>query len=274
MQRVALSLCLLMASSAAAVGEWRSLAAGLELRTLEASRPSLREDSQITVLRVDPNLWDLVFVGTSLTGESTGLTARQWSQTHDLSVAINAGMFATDYRTHVGYLRFRDHVNSSHINKYLSVAAFDPRRAGLPRFRIFDLDEPGTSLEAILRDYAAAVQNLRLIKRPRENRWSQQEKMWSEAALGEDAAGRILFLFSRSPFTMHDFNDELLRGDLDLVCAQHLEGGPEAQLYLRVGEVELELFGSFETSFRENLENAAPWPIPNVLGLRPRTPPK
>lgn len=244
----------------------------MELRTFKASQPSPRGDSKITVLRVDPNLWDLVFVGASLTGDPTGRTAKEWSTTHDLTAAINAGMFATDYKTHVGYLRFREHLNSSHVNKYLSVAAFEPRRAGPPRFRIFDLDRPGITLETILRDYTSAVQNLRLIKRPRENRWSQQEKMWSEAALGEDAAGRILFLFSRSPFTMHDFNEELLRLDLGLVTAQHLEGGPEAQFYLHAGDTELELFGSFETSFNENIGNAAPWPIPNVLGLRPRKP--
>jgi hypothetical protein len=55
-----------------------------------------------------------------------------------------------------------------------------------------------------------------------------------------------------------------------IVAAQHLEGGPEAQLYLHVGDVEMELFGSYETNFREDDDNEAPWPIPNVLGVRPK----
>ncbi len=150
-------------------------------------------------------------------------------------------MFATDYRTHVGYLRAGDHVNNGRFNKYQSVAAFGPERTGLPRFRIFDLDAPGTRREAILRDYSSAVQNLRLIKRPGENRWSRQKKAWSEAALGEDGAGRILFIFCRSPFTMYDLNHELLGLGIGLVAAQHLEGGPEAQLYVHVGETEIEM---------------------------------
>ena len=58
---------------------------------------------------------------------------------------------------------------------------------------------------------------------------------------------------------------------IGLVSAQHLEGGPEAQLYLHVGGFERELFGSFETTFREDDGNALPWPIPNVLGVRPRS---
>lgn len=72
---------------------------------------------------------------------------------------------------------------------------------------------------------------------------------WSEAALGEDSAGRILFIFSRAPFSMHDLNQELLASDIGLVAAQHLEGGPEAQLYVHAGGVEMDLYGSFETSF-------------------------
>ena len=69
---------------------------------------------------------------------------------------------------------------------------------------------------------------------------------------------------------MHDLNRELLTLEIGLVAAQHLEGGPEAQLYLQIGNVTHEMFGSYETSFRENDWNAVPWPIPNVLGIRPR----
>ncbi len=71
---------------------------------------------------------------------------------------------------------------------------------------------------------------------------------------------------------MHDLNQELLSAGIGLVAAQHLEGGPEAQLYLHVGKVEFEMFGSYETSFREDDRNSAPWPIPNILGIRPRSP--
>lgn len=70
---------------------------------------------------------------------------------------------------------------------------------------------------------------------------------------------------------MHDLNSELLSAGIGLVAAQHLEGGPEAQLYLHAGDFELELFGSYETSFRENDSNSAAWPIPNILGVRQRT---
>ena len=250
---------------------WRSLAPGVDLGTFVSSCRSPVGDSRVTVLRIDPNLWELQFVGLSQTGESAGRTARQWCEKHELVAATNAGMFGTDFKTHLGYLRWRGHVYNGHVNGYQSVAAFDPvEDRQLPRYRIFDLDDVGVTMAAILRDYASAVQNLRLVKRPGSSRWSQAEKRWSEAALGEDTQGRILFIFSRSPFTMHDLNRELLSMGIGVVAVQHLEGGPEAQLYLHLGHEELEMFGSYETSFRTNDDNAAPWPIPNVLGIRRR----
>jgi len=251
-------------------GAWQALAPGMDLGKFQASQPGISGDSQITILRIDPELWSLELIGLGPHGEPDGQTARQWSKTHKLTAAINAGMYAKDYRTHVGYLRFRDQVYNDNVNAYQSVAAFDPRRDGLPRFRIFDLDNPGVSMKSILRDYASAIQNLRLIKRPGENRWRQQEKMWSEAALGEDESGRILFIFCRTPYTMHVLNNELLDLGIGLVAAQHLEGGPQAQLYIYNVQVELETFGSHGTSFHNQAGISVAWPIPNVLGVRPR----
>ncbi|MBM3317362.1 MAG: phosphodiester glycosidase family protein [Candidatus Eisenbacteria bacterium] len=247
---------------------WRPLAAGLELGRFTASRPARLGDSRLAVLRIDPRDWALELAGLDDDEPPGGRTARQWSEQRGYAAAINAGMFATDYRTHIGYARSPDRVWSDRLNGYRSVAAFDPRAAGVPLFRIFDLDAPGVTMPGILEAYGSAVQNLRLIERPGRNRWSRQERMWSEAALGEDDRGRILFLFCRAPYSMHDLNEEWLA--LGVVCAQHLEGGPEAQLFIRVGDFVAEFVGSFETAFTESDANAAAWPVPNVLGLRPR----
>ena len=270
---IALLLIALSSSQASrpAAADWKSLAPGLELGWIVATSKSTVGDSRIAVVRIDPALWELELGGRSKTGEAAGYSAREWARIHGLAVAINAGMFGSDYTTHVGYMEYRGHVNSHGINGYQSVAAFDPRNPeNDARFRIFDLDAPGITIETIRRDYASVVQNLRLVKRPGVNRWSKQDKKWSEAALGEDTEGRILFVFSRSPFSMHTMNSELLSAGIGLVALQHLEGGPEAQLYLHVGDVELELTGSYESSYEESDENTIAWPIPNVLGVTKR----
>jgi hypothetical protein len=247
---------------------WDSLAPGLELGFFKGPWPSPVGDTTITVLRVDPLFWRPRFLCISQTGGSNALTAKDWCERYDMVAATNAGMFATDYSTHVGFMRSTDHVNSDAVNQYLSALAFEPVVASLPRARIFDLDV--IKIDAVMRDYANVAQNLRLIKRPRVNRWSAQDKRWSEAALGEDSSGRLLFIFARSPFSMHDLNNILVSLPIDLVCAQHLEGGPEAQLYIRLGQAEHEFVGSFETDFRSNDSNNHAWPIPNALAIEPR----
>jgi len=269
---VFLVLCVPRGVRAEAGSEWQTLAPGMEIRRVQSHKQSAFGDSKTTVLRIDPSLWELEVIGILQTGESVGHTAREWSKEHKYTAAINAGMFGTDNKAHLGYLRSRDHVYNSRVNNYQSVMAFDPREGRkVPSFRMFDLDAAQSSLQEILSDYASAVQNLRLIKRPGVNQWAKQTREWSEAAVGEDREGRVLFIYSRSPFSMHDLNQELLAAGIGVVAAQHMEGGPEAQLYVHAGETELEMFGSYETSFKENDQNAAAWSVPNVIGVRPRT---
>jgi exopolysaccharide biosynthesis protein len=251
---------------------WEQMADGLELGRFRVDHESSGGDSAIVVLRIDPNIWELKILAISETGDERGMSAKQWCDKYNLVAAINAGMFDIDYKTHIGYMKVGEHINSSRINSYKSAAAFNPLRKESPPFRIFDLDTD--SLDSIKADYGCVVQNLRLIKRPRENRWSQKQDKWSEAALGEDDQGRILFILCRSRYTMHDFCNILLSLPINLVSAQHLEGGPEAQMYLNMDDVKLELAGSHETDLNENDNNIIPWPIPNVFGVVKREPKK
>lgn len=251
--------------------DWQTLTPGIELQILDAKSISAEGDSKITIVRIDPRLWELVFAGISQPGEESIKTAKEWCESNKLITAINAGMFATDYRTHAGYLKHWDLVNSRYINNYQSILAFNPVQGrDLPPFRIFDLDTPGITINSIQENYSSVIQNLRLIKKPGINVWKKQERKWSEAAIGEDKEGRILFIFSRSPFSMHDLNEILLNSGISIVAAQHLEGGPEAQLYIKVGDFELELCGSYETSYNEDDSNNTLWPIPNIIGVRQR----
>lgn len=268
---VPIFLTLVRVTDAGSAAGWQVLSPGMELKFVPIHRAEPPESARITILRIDVHLWELQTIGASSTGESAR-TAREWCEAQQFTAAINAGMFKTDGKTHVGFMRSREHTNNREVNNYRSVAAFDPRDPNSAPFHIFDLDKPEVTVPSILKEYDSAVQNLRLIKRPGSNQWGKQGSMWSEAALGEDDAGRVLFIFSRTPFSMHDLNQEMLAAGIGIVAAQHLEGGPEAQLYVHAGSFRLEQFGSYETSFRENDSNSTPWPIPNVLGVRPRQP--
>ena len=249
--------------------EWKTLAPGLEITSFKTVHPSPEGDSKITVLRIDPAQWDLEFAGSSR-GESEEYTAREWCARRKFTAAINAGMFREEGDSHAGYLRSGDRIYSRRITSYQSLATFDPRDATHPRFHIFDLSVPAVDVPRIVKDYASAVQNLRLIQSPGVNKWHQEKKRASETALGEDKTGHILFIFARSPFSMYEMNQELLAANIGLVAAQYLEGGPEAQLFVHTDKTELEMFGSYETAFEEDNTNSESWAIPNVLAIRPR----
>lgn len=250
---------------------WVKVENGLEYGTFATKKQSPLGDSIITILRIDPRQMELVAIGKSWPGENKSYSVREWAEKHDFIVAINAGMYGTDLTTHIGYLESGGHINNGHVNLYRSVAAFSPKSENTGvLFRIFDLDDPKISMEKIKKDYGSVVQNLRLIKRSAENRWLEQDRLWSEAALAEDTQGNILFIFSESPFSMADFNSELLALDIGVEVAQHLEGGQEAQLFVNTGSLQLNLTGIDITNFWEKREDRSPFVVPNVLGIRRR----
>jgi hypothetical protein len=235
---------------------WRELAPGLDLGRFSSRALSPEDDGDVVVLRVDPTLWDLAY-HTAPDHGGQNRSVRAWVEELDLVAAVNAGMYQEDRLSHVGFLQIDGKVRNGTPNDYLSAAVCGPLRRGDPSFRIYDLDE--TPLDSLRVRYRTVVQNLRLIKRPGDNRWTVRDSGWAEAALGEDSHGHALLIFCQSPLSMHDLNDALLALPLDLVCAQHLEGNLPAQLHVKAGDTTL------------TLPAGEVPPIPNVLGVKPRS---
>lgn len=246
--------------------DWRRLAPGLEFANVADRGVTFR------ILRIDPQHWQTVALAVSATGGEPR-SAREWGQEFGLAAVINAGMFATDRRTHTGYFHTGSHVNNGVWVRrdYRQAACFEPRTTRLPRFALVDLDS--VPPDSFVHRYEIVVQNLRLISRPGENRWEPSPRRWSEACLGEDAQGRMLWIFCRQPLAMHELNDRLLALPLSLVAAQHLEGGPGAQLWLNPETFAPEARAVFNRDFNLNESNTIRWPVPNVLGIRPRSDP-
>lgn len=269
--RAALAACLLSvlpAAAGAADSPWTALADGLELGRFSLGG-RVNPGVMVHVVRVDPRIWELTLHGLSR-GQSVGYTAREWARREGLVAAVNAGMYQDDGRTHAGYLSADGVVLSRGTNTYLSAAAFAPRRAEEPPFRIFDLDDD--PLASVLERYRRVVQNLRMVKRPGENRWTLQQRRWSEVALGEDREGRALFIFCGAPLQLDRLIDALLTLPLGLVAAQHLEGGSQAQLFVAAGGKTVELVGDYEGAFPAHDTSRTARPIPNVIGVRARGP--
>ena len=237
------------ALSAAVVLAWRLIQPGAELTTAE----------QLTIVRIDPAQARLT-VALASEQNVAPRTAGAWCRAAHLSIAMNLGMFQNDGRSNVGYLRHGAHVNNGRWNDYGAVLAFNATKA-------IWLDRDRSDLAKQTAGYDVVVQNLRLITTDRRNVWSANGRRWSEAAVAIDGKGRLLFLFSRAPWSMRDFNARLLQLPLDIAGAMHVEGGPEASLSVHGGGVDLDLAGSYETGFFESDDNHRQWPIPNVIGV-------
>ena len=176
------------------------LAPGVEYGTTPWIEKAAIGDGLLQVVRIDPKKVELR-VGLASREGVKNRTAGEWADGLGLMVAINAGMFETDYRSNVGYLRSGTHLNNASWNKYQSVLAFGPGSALMA-----DLDVPDAKKR--LAPVQTVIQNLRLIRAGGINVWRPAARKWSEAAVAADEQGRILFLFSRSPLSMKEFADK------------------------------------------------------------------
>jgi hypothetical protein len=247
---------------------WRALQRGVELAVVELGTQVPYGDNRLVVTRIDPRVARIEVALASARGRRPH-TAAEWCGEAHLAVAINAGMFRDDGLSNVGHLVDGDHVNSARwVGPYRSALGLSPREAGLPPAVMVDLDDPGAREQ--LAHYRTVIQNLRLIRSvggKGSGVWQEQKRRWSEAAVAVDGKGRVLFLFTRTPYSMAEWGRLVLSLPLDIRRAMHVEGGPEASLSIHAGGVDADYYGSFETEFVENDGNDRSWPIPNVLGV-------
>ncbi|GEJ59330.1 phosphodiester glycosidase family protein [Anaeromyxobacter diazotrophicus] len=233
---------------------------GLELGTFPgpAGAPG---DAKIWIARVDPARFELKLVNASAS-DARPHTVKQWALGAGASAAINAGMFQQDGLTSVGLMRTRLHENNPRrARSYKALLAFDPVRPGLPAVRL--LDGACGELDLFPPPYGTLIQSIRLVSCDRQNVWAPEPRRWSSAALGVDGQGRVLFIHARSPWPVHDLVDALLALPIDLRRAMYLEGGKEAQLFVRGGGREVERLGAIEAAGAE--DRAIPWEIPNAV---------
>jgi len=254
----------LMAQNTAKV--WQYLEEGLYLGIFDAPIKSKMGDSKITVLKIDPAFFDINIYCASEYQKKLR-TARDWALEFGLSACINAGMYATDYLTSVGYLKCGSHLNNPYINKaYNSIFACDPVGDDVPPIKL--IDRRCEDFSQWKDKYNSFSQSIRMISCHRKNVWKQQPRQWSIAALGIDQSGNLLLIHCRSPYSVHDFINMLLVLPLDIQQAMYLEGGPEASLYFRSKNLERELVGSYETSFLVSNDNRMALKIPNIIGIK------
>jgi len=249
--------------SAARTHAWQELEKGLYLGMFDSPQKSLVCNYPILILKVDPEIYAFKLLSAS-EHRTKPRTAREWAEEFGLLAVINAGMYREDHKTSTGYMKNFNHTNNGYINpKFGAFMAFNPINSRVPNVQI--IDRYNQDWKKLIKQYDTVIQNYRMISLKGNNVWKKSKKIYSTACVGIDKDGHVLFMHSRSPFSVHDFNYILLRLPLTIKNAMYVEGGPEASLYVKAGGKEHEWVGSYETNFAEHDDNRSAWLIPNVI---------
>lgn len=254
------------AAEAAGALEVQTLAPGFEYGRYALPQPSRLGPGDTAFVRVDPVRVHLEVRAASLRDRKLHKASEWGADPPDArAVAVmNSSMFADDWLTSVGHLEVRGVVqNARWAAQQNSVLVADPKgdKAGAA---LLDLACEPTGRDAVKR-WRTAVQSIRMLGCDGSVVWAPDTRQWSSAIIGMDKEGRLLFLHTRAPYSMHDLAEQLRASPLGLTRLHYTEGGPEASLYVRGPGVEVRRFGSYETGFVENDDNAAEWDLPNVV---------
>jgi uncharacterized protein YigE (DUF2233 family) len=216
----------------------------------------------ITLVKIDPARYSFKLLCATQYGKEP-LTTKEWAIKHQMTAVVNAGMFQENGLTSVGFMKNFDHVNNPRLGKANTILAFNPVEENLPEIQI--IDRECQDFNDLRQKYQSFVQSIRMISCGGQNVWNKQDSKWSTLAVGTDTQGNILFLFSRTPSSVHDFIEVLLSLPLSLKSAMYLEGGPQASLYLSTPKMTIQrdgVWGGLEdNSLRFSL------PVPNVIGI-------
>ena len=250
--------------------EWQELEKGLNYASIPLKMKSSVGNSKVDILKIDPLFFkfELIAAGEQ---KKDSKKADEWCKEKDLLAVVNAGMFKLegDYKTCTGYMKNYSYVNNPTLNnKYRNVLAFNAKDATVPAVQIIDLSCQDWGV--LKNKYNSFSQGLRMIDCNNVNSWQLQQKKWSMVLVGEDKEGKILFIFVRSPYRVHDFVNQLMALPINIKRLMYLEGGPEASFCLKHPSLNLDKCGSYETGFNENDTNNQFWNIPNLIGIKRR----
>jgi hypothetical protein len=248
---------------------WQELAPGLDLGIFRAPLPSEIGDSKIRVLRIDPQRYKFRLLSASAFENGRALSAKQWTQQNGLVAAINASMYQADYKSSVSLMRSGANINNPRLSKDMTILAFDNKSPEVPLVKI--IDRECEDFKVWQKKYRTMVQSIRMISCTGKNVWTKQPQKWSTAAIGVDERDRVLFIHVSSPYSTHDLIDILKILPLSISRAMYAEGGPQAQLYINIGDHEHEFVGNYDIDLQGNMKKLISRPVPNVVGISLKT---
>ncbi len=249
--------------------KWITLEKGLQFGEFKAKSESVLGDSIVRILRINPKYFSFHLANASAKGEGVNLSVRQWAKKYKFVASINASMYQRDHLRSISFMRSGAHVNNPRLSRHKTILAFNPIKSDDGKVKLFDRE--CDSIKQMKQDFHVLVQSIRMISCTGKNVWKQQKGKWSTAAIAADKDGNILFIHVRALYTTHDLINILIALPINIRSAMYVEGGPQAQLFIRGGEdKEFNLLGRYRLRLSQNIITKYGWPVPNVIGIKKR----
>lgn len=247
----------------ACAGGSGSAPAGIQVERIQAPASAhVRVPPTVTVVTVDPGLHELDLLTQQETGRARPLDA--WAEEFDLTGVINASMHLANGRS-AGFMQDGGTLNNGRDNPaYSGFLAFQPHDPADPPVLLAGRDCDGFDLDDLRARFSVVLQGYRLLACDGSAMAWADPKLYSAAAIGVDGAGNLVLVHTGGAWRMSEFAEWL--ATRELVGAIFVEGGPEAGLYVDLGEDAVREIGTYlgiprSGRFRE---------VPNVVGFRPR----
>ncbi|MGA1824917.1 MAG: phosphodiester glycosidase family protein [bacterium] len=246
--------------------KWDKLDEGLYLGEFYSTKKSNAPISPIIILKISPKFYSFILMSAS-ENEGKARTLKQWCNQFNAVAAINASMYLKENNLKsTGYMKNYNYFNNPDINNsFGAFMAFNPIDDSLPYVQIIDrYHQPWKKL---IGKYNTVIQNYRMISLHGENVWKLTDKAYSTTAVGMDKDGNVLFIYSMSPHTTYDLNNVLLSLPIKIKNAMYVEGGQEANLYIKNQKRMSEKKEGYKSDFTEHNNKKSVWKVPNVIGI-------
>lgn len=194
---------------------------------LEYARSS-RIGKELHVFRASLANASLSLISSSQTGQMEDIA--QLMTKRNLALATNAGLFAADYKTSLGYMRNFEHVNNGrHAGKLKGLFVFNPKSAQDVKFKIIEKSEPNWRAE--IRKFNTVFETYRMLSKQGENLWVEGNAFYYNTALvGALRSGEVVFIFCPALYSMHDLNEFIKTLPLELEGLLYLDGDSKGAL--------------------------------------------
>lgn len=247
---------------------WTTLTKGMEYREISAPVKSFIGDSKLSILRMDPALFRFdLFAASQFDSIPRKVTA--WSDTFDLLVAFNSGMYSLEKPLQSrAYLKTGQHVNNGQLlEDFNLMLALGPKTKS-NRSNIEVLDLTCSDWEQEQKNFSSFAQGLRMIDcNATPMNWQKNIQSCSMLLAAEDEKGWFYLVFTRSPYTHNQMIGFLKQMPGGLHDAIYLEGGPETSLLIDVNGHCIKKVGSWVSDTWESDANKHFWPLPNIIGV-------